>query len=512
MQVVFDWPDWRKLLNERFLPLVKLTVRYLILWGSRGSGKSDFATKFLIYKCLNDKYFRFLLVRKVYRTVKNSQWQALVDTIHEMGLTKYFHCTVSPLEIQCFNGNKFIAVGCDDPTKIKSVKDPTGAWYEEDIVEENDFITITTSIRTMKADQLLEIFTINPEVKDANYEDNWFYKKFFNGIEAKKRTFKSKVIIKVGEKEYPLEYVSHHSTYQDNIKHLPESFMAFLGSLEKSSPYYYEIYTKGAWSNRITGGLFYHCFDRLKHYNVYGYKYQPNAALHVTFDFNVMPFVSCAVWQILTRKEDYVANKKMFDQLSQLYQTDIDKIAIQVDEVVGEYPHNNTPATSRLFRDRYQNHYGGLIIYGDPAGKHKDTRDENQRNDFDLILKETKQFGPKLKVHEAAPPIVSRGTWINAMLMFGQGGVALLWTKDNCKHTVEDYLFGKEDSDGTKFKERKKDAESGVTYETRHHLTDANDYFLTYVFKKEFNDYLRGDRPRQYDTGTDKGQKFFKRR
>jgi phage terminase large subunit len=510
MDLTFEWPPWKKLVNERFLPLVNMDTRHVILWGSRGSSKSDFTTKKLIFHCLNDKYFRFLLVRKVFRTIKNSQWQSLVDTINEMGLSSFFNCTASPLEITCFNGNKFIAVGCDDPAKIKSVKDPTGAWYEEDIISENEFITITTSIRAMKADRLLEIFTINPEVKDANYEDNWFYKKFFNGQEAKKKTFRSTAYIEIEEERFPLEYVVHHSTYKDNLKHLPRSFMAFLESLKKSSPYYYDIYTLGLWSNRVAGNLFYHCFDRSRHISE-EYTYQPNAALHITFDFNVNPFVSCAAWQVLNRGEDYRTNKALFDRLTNLYKLQIDKIAIQIDEVCGVYPDNNTPATARIFFRRYENHYGGLFVYGDPAGKHKDTRDEKQRNDFDLILKELKTLGPRQRVAESAPPIVSRGTWINQLMAFGGGGVALLWNQ-KCKNTVDDYLFGKEDSDGTKFKERKKDPESGVSYETRHHLTDANDYFLTYIFKTEFNNYLRGDRPRLYTTGTDKNTMRFKRK
>ena len=48
MDLTFEWPPWKKLVNERFLPLVNMDTRHVILWGSRGSSKSDFTTKKLI--------------------------------------------------------------------------------------------------------------------------------------------------------------------------------------------------------------------------------------------------------------------------------------------------------------------------------------------------------------------------------------------------------------------------------------------------------------------------------
>ena len=98
----------------------------------------------------------------------------------QLGLQELFEFKLQPLEIHCINGNCFLARGCDDTQKIKSVKDPTGAWWEEDIPSEADFITVTTSIRTTKAAYLQETFTINPET-EGNYQDHWFWKRFFKG-------------------------------------------------------------------------------------------------------------------------------------------------------------------------------------------------------------------------------------------------------------------------------------------------------------------------------------------
>src|SRR3954462_2726147 len=119
-------PPWRKTINESFIPLVQNTDRYLILYGGRGSSKSIFAAKKLIWRCLKEPYFRYILYRKTYNTIKDSQFQTIKDIVYEWGLQDLFVFNISPMEIRCFNGNKFICRGGDDPKKLKSIKDPTG--------------------------------------------------------------------------------------------------------------------------------------------------------------------------------------------------------------------------------------------------------------------------------------------------------------------------------------------------------------------------------------------------
>ena len=252
------WPEWKYLVNEPFIPLIDNTDRYLILYGGRGSSKSAFITDRCIFQCLSHTYFRAVLVRNTYATIKDSQYQSLVDRICELGLQSLFEFKLQPLEITCKNGNKFLARGCDDTTKLKSIKDPSLVWYEEDIPSESDFITITTSIRTGKADLLQEVFTINPEV-EGDFQENWFWKKFFLGHSEK--SFSDKFIEKVDGNDVELKYTVHHSTYHDN-RWITDGFIVFLLNLKKQDPYYYTIYCLGEWGNRITGGNFYKAFNR----------------------------------------------------------------------------------------------------------------------------------------------------------------------------------------------------------------------------------------------------------
>ena len=101
------------------------------------------------------------------------------------------------------------------------IKDPTAIWWEEDIPEENDFITITTSIRTLKAPYLQEIFSINPEC-EGDFKENWFYKAFFaKHYEKGELSFRDKVTVEVDSKSVEVPYTVHHSTHEDN-PHLPD--------------------------------------------------------------------------------------------------------------------------------------------------------------------------------------------------------------------------------------------------------------------------------------------------
>ena len=172
--ITVDWPLWRKIINDKFVPLTKISDRYVILYGSRGSGKSDYVAKQLVYNCLTHRYFKCILYRKKYNTIQESSYENLKQTIYTLGLQDLFTFRVSPLAIVCINGNRFLARGGDDPGSLKSIKDPTCVWYEEDVPEEEDFATISLTIRSNKADCLQEYFTINPEI-EGDYTENWFW-------------------------------------------------------------------------------------------------------------------------------------------------------------------------------------------------------------------------------------------------------------------------------------------------------------------------------------------------
>lgn len=459
--MIIEWAKWSKIINERFVSLTKNTDRYLILYGSRGSSKSDFATKILIFRCISHKYFKCILYRKNYNSIKDSSYENIKQAIYDLGLESLFTFKLSPLEITCINGNKFIARGGDDPNKLKSIKDPSCVWYEEDVPDEKDFATITLTIRGGKADILQEIFTINPQV-EGNPEDNWFWKRFFEG--HNELSFRHKTTVEVEDRAVDYWYTVHHSTYKDN-RWLTDDVKAQIEDYKRTNPYLYSVYGLGIWTAKETGGNFYKEFSRVKH--VGKCDYNPDLPLHLSFDFNVNPYMTCTIWQVRGKQ------------------------CYQIDEIAAKNPNNNTPGICKLIMAKYFAHKAGVFIYGDPAGKSEDTRSEVGFNDYRIIITQLATLKPSLRVATKAPAIVMRGNWINAIFQKNEGNISIL-IDEKCKETIADLSYLKEASDGTKHKEKVKDEETKVTYEKYGHMSDAIDYFLTMCFANEYANFQSG--------------------
>jgi len=296
-------PPFKKWVNPRFVEIMENTDRYLILWGTRNSSKSVSAARKLIVRCITEDYFRYILVRKTYESIKDSQWQTIKDEVEALGLSRLFTFKISPLEIICFNGNKFIARGLDKADKLKSIKDPTGVWWEEFVgsmsnqVTLEDFITVTTSVRSIRADYIQEIISLNPQTEGV-YQEFWFWKMFFKGHSelSFRCTITANYTVRGKAKSFTYHYTVHHSTYLDNA-YLNEQQIADLEALKDVNEYWYKVYTLGIWANKEVGDMFWKGFDHLKHVRDDIF-IDPTEPLHISFDENVNPYPALTIWQM----------------------------------------------------------------------------------------------------------------------------------------------------------------------------------------------------------------------
>ncbi len=470
MALKIVWPAWEDIVNDSFLPLVGIVVRYLILYGGRGSSKSHFVADQLIFYCLYDKFFRCLMLRKEKVTVRGSCYRTIKDRIIGLGLESAFIFRDSRMEIECKNGNIFVAMGVDEPAKIKSFTDPTCCWFEEDVPDEDSFITISTSVRTPKADRLIEIFSINPEVKGEDHTDNWFWKRFFDGWYPGELHHSGEVITEeVSKKTGKLErFVSkfhvHHSDYTHNVW-LPDDFGRELERLSEINEYWHTVYCKGFWGRRDVTERFYRFFTRKDHIMPCGYR--PELPLHISYDFNVNPYISIVVTQIVA------------------------KIVYVIDEIAAKDPHNTTEEASKLFKDKYIKHNAGLFIYGDPSGRKEDTSREKGHNDYRQAKKALVMFRPQKRVARKAPSVTMRGQFINAILKRQEAGIRIM-VDPSCKHVITDFFEVRSKPDGGKHK--RQIIKDGLRFEQFGHHSDAFDYLMCYFFRAEY-DHFRNHVP-----------------
>ena len=216
------------------------------------------------------------------------------------------------------------------------------------------------------------------------------------------------------------------------------------------------------------GGEFYSSFNRLVHTaDIDLIKGEP---IHISYDFNVVPYITMTCWQII--KRDNIYWTRCFDELCL------------------SSPDNTTERLTREFIRRYKDDlHSGLFFYGDPTGSTRDTR--GRRNDYTIIQETLKDFiGAKSnRVLHRAYPIVNRRDFINDCLD-EKFGIRILISK-RCKKTIADFEYLKEDADGKKMKTRVKDTETGQTYEKYGHTSDSADYFLTAAFESFMNKYSK---------------------
>ena len=164
----------------------KFKGRYRICKGSRASKKSKTTALWFISNLSKKKYSQanLLVVRKTFRTLKDSCFTELKWAINRLGLQDTWIPKESPLEIENVEtGQKIYFRGLDDPLKVTSITVDQGVlcwlWIEEayEIMSEDDFNTIDESIRGEVPEGLFKqvTMTFNPW-----NEHHWIKKRFFD--------------------------------------------------------------------------------------------------------------------------------------------------------------------------------------------------------------------------------------------------------------------------------------------------------------------------------------------
>ena len=158
--------------------------RYRAVKGSRRSKKSKTMALWTIAKIMEYPLANMLVVRKVYRTLKDSCFTELKWAIKRLHVDAWWDIKESPLEMTYRpTGQKIYFRGLDDPLKITSIAVEVGSlcwmWIEEayEITSEPDFDTLAESMLGDLPEGLFKQITLtfNPW-----NEKTWIKKRFFD--------------------------------------------------------------------------------------------------------------------------------------------------------------------------------------------------------------------------------------------------------------------------------------------------------------------------------------------
>lgn len=158
--------------------------RYRVCKGSRASKKSKTMGLEIIHNMMKYPLANTLVVRKTFRTLKDSCYTELKWAANRLGVSHLWNFTISPLEATYIpTGQKIYFRGLDDPLKVTSISVDIGVlcwlWIEEayEITSEADFNMLDESIRGKTPDGLWKqvTLTLNPW-----NEHHWIKKRFFD--------------------------------------------------------------------------------------------------------------------------------------------------------------------------------------------------------------------------------------------------------------------------------------------------------------------------------------------
>lgn len=210
--------------------------RYRVCKGSRASKKSKTAALWFIYLSMKYPGANLLVVRRTFRTLKDSCFTELKWAIQRLGVAAYWDIKESPLEMTYIpTGQKIYFRGLDDPLKVTSITVEVGAlcwlWIEEayEIDSESDFDTLDESIRGQVPEGLFKqaTLTFNPW-----NEHHWLKKRFF-------------------DRKSP-DVLAKTTNYLCN-EFLDEADLRMFESMKQDNPRRYQVAGLGDWG--ITEGL-----------------------------------------------------------------------------------------------------------------------------------------------------------------------------------------------------------------------------------------------------------------
>lgn len=486
-----------RLFNPNFWHIYKsmrdTTIRSIWAYGGSSSSKTfSFAQNIIITTLEEGSDTR--VFRKTGNSIEATVYKDFCEIINDWGLSELFKITKSPMRITCQSGGVISFQGADDTEKIKGIKEKRVYLNEVSAFDVQDYNQIRKRLRGLEGQQILCDFNpvdeqhwIKLDVFD-NEEQHQLpvtcespLSKEYTEVTEKWQNGYQTIVNPKGEKQIiPPNMVVIRSTYLNNfwVVGSPCGEYGFQDihtiadfEKDKKNDYnFYKIYALGEWGKVSVGGEFYKAFKTAEHV-ISGVKYDPELPLHISFDENVNPYLSLAIYQ--------AQGKRLW----------------QIDEITLENPNNTLSHTLTEFKRRYPVNKSGLYIYGDRTSLKEDTKLEKGQNFYTIVENTLRAYNPVRRLPSKNPPVAMRGNFINECIFGDKMDISFL-INDNCKKSITDFQYVKEASDGTKLKEKAKNPNTGVTYEKYGHLSDVSDYIICEYFRSEFAKYQRGDEVR----------------
>jgi len=231
--------------SPKYKPLFTTNDRYIICTGGRGSSKSFSVTTWALLLMLAETGHTILFLRYTMTSAHLSIIPEFLEKIELLNKQDEFYITKDSIENKV-TGSKILFKGIktssgDQTASLKSLNGVTTLILDEaeELLSEKIFDKIDLSVR-VKGKQNRIILILNPATKQ-----HWIYKRFFLDNEVEPGSNQSKDNV---------TYI--HTTYNDNIKNLSESFIKQIELLKETNIDKFNTVILGGWMNRKEGVVF----------------------------------------------------------------------------------------------------------------------------------------------------------------------------------------------------------------------------------------------------------------
>lgn len=370
--------------NDIYIPLLENQSRFLILYGGGGSGKSVFAAHKLILRIVGERDHKFLALRKVGESVKDSIFAELQAAVEDLEVDYEFQVNKTDRTFTHLpTGNQILCKGLDEPKKIKSIKGITGMWLEEATdFDEADLEQLNIRIRGEKHNYVQFIISFNPID-----EDHWLKKRFFDSKND--------------------DVTICHSTYQHNY-FLTDVDREQLEKLKDRNLLYYEVYCLGKWGIVNKSDKFMYAFENEKHV-IDSYEPNPHLPILVSFDFNVLP-MTCVIAQEVSE------SLYVFDEM--------------------ELENGSTEELCELVKAKYHRWMYNMDITGDATGYNREKATRGNLNQY-MVIKDVMDLNDRnIRVRTKNAELKDSRVLCNSVLQHAE-----VYTTKNCEQTIQDVKY-----------------------------------------------------------------------
>ncbi len=443
-------------------------IRYIYIYGGSSAAKTYSLSQLFLLEMLSAQD-SVAVFRKESTTIDDTVYADFKGILTSWNLGSFFR----PIKhkIRCVTGAQAVFKGMDDSEKAKGLSGFKYAYLNEVTkFDYEDYEEISRRLRGMSGQKIIcdwnpisEGHWIKKQVVDT---DTWIDLPIsvdsaptrYSSLEPEHSS------VKINEAG---DAILIKTTYRDNFwivghpsgqggfvdKHVIAKFEKY----KKTDLYFYNVYANGDWGHIKTGQEVFDKFKRIDHV-IPLVQYDPNWPIHLSFDFNNLPYGTCLVCQNI--RDGAITRLRV------------------IDEICLPPPQNTMPDFLRAFEARFKN-IRELYYTGDPSGKNKGQR--KTADEAESYFEQVRQTFTKYlnnysdQVPSSAPPIAGRRFTMNQILSATEDIVLEISPK--CENLINDFETLIIDNNGGYQKKRVKN-DIGQTYEEKGHCMDATIYWI----------------------------------